>query len=315
IALTKLLYRLPAEEASAALVGLREATREFDASQTLHRFVGNTRFLPFLPAAIPALLPLSDDAMRLDLLQVALNWLGAARRGEVEVADAVRDGLARVVLSHLPEIHVGLWWEEVNADPGRFPPTEWVPRAWPPTALTEMVGSRKKPALGGDQAAIDRVAEQLAGREEVNASVLLFIRLCASPELATKLAEDLLRRSGAVLLEIHDYLGPLMRPEAVEAELGRILAGEAPDSAAVAALASDLGERRPSERLFPAVRALLGAEDADLLLTGIRLARRLGRTDLLPALASKLDSLDPEIRDEAKAAMDAILELDRLRKQ
>jgi hypothetical protein len=311
-ALSKLLYRLPVEEAATTLVRLRESTREFDAYQTFQRFVAKTSFPPFLPAAIPALLPLADDALRTDLLNVSLAWLEAARRGEIQVPEAVRDGLARVVLSSLPEIPVVIWWEEVNCDPVRFPPTEWVPRAWPPS---ELLGTKQKPPLGGDQLAIDRAAEQLAGREEVNASILVFIKRCASPGLATKLAEDLLRRGGRSLLEVHGYLGPLMRPEVVEEELGRILAGEAPDLELVAALTVDLGDRHPSERLFPAVRALLGSDDKDLLLTGIRLARRLGRPDLLPALATKLDSLDPEIRDEAKAATDAILELDRLRKQ
>ncbi len=45
----------------------------------------------------------------------------------------------------------------------------------------------------------------------------------------------------------------------------------------------------------------------------IQLANSLGRTELIPDLISKLDSMDKEIRTRSRAAIDAIMELERLR--
>jgi hypothetical protein len=103
--------------------------------------------------------------------------------------------------------------------------------------------------------------------------------------------------------------------DALEAALSRALAAERPDLDVVEWFVLRLAARNPSDRLFPAVRALLAAADARHVLSGINASMSLGREELLPSLAGALDSMNATVRQKAKEAIDSIVELRRLREE
>jgi len=63
------------------------------------------------------------------------------------------------------------------------------------------------------------------------------------------------------------------------------------------------------------VRRLLAAADAGLVRAGIKMARGLGREELVPDLLAKLDSMHADLRTEARNAIDSILELRRIKEE
>jgi HEAT repeat protein len=102
-------------------------------------------------------------------------------------------------------------------------------------------------------------------------------------------------------------------PDAVEEALRRVLADKSPDLLAVSRLVARLQVVRPSEALFPGVRALLASGNPALVSAGVGTAKALGREELLPDLAGLLDSMDPNVRNSAKEAIDAIVALRKLK--
>jgi hypothetical protein len=119
-----------------------------------------------------------------------------------------------------------------------------------------------------------------------------------------------------VLLEWTDSIdGAPASPQAMEDALLRLEKDETVPLAPLADLATRLAARRPSEALFPLVDRFLSAEDPGVVVKGINLAASLGSKRFLPALCTKLDSLDRDISGAAKQAIDAILSIEKMREE
>ncbi len=303
---TRLLVALPQGEAPEALYRLCARSEEVRTSKDML-----VRLLRVNPALIAPILPriyrlLAPGEVKMALLATALA---------TAVGDATRPGVREPIVGFVKSVLRDLpanYWGPVLAHPEIFPPEEWVPVAPPDYAkwfTQEYIRRKYRSPLA------DRAARALVERGSITRSVLLFIDRAATPEVGRELTERLYTRPGTPLLLVHQVLGHLASPETIEGALDRTLAGKEPDPVLVVALAETLVKEKPTAKLLAAAKLLLAAKERDLAAPGIRIAQALGREDLLPALAAQLDSLDPAIRGAAKQAMDAILELKRLRKE
>jgi hypothetical protein len=97
--------------------------------------------------------------------------------------------------------------------------------------------------------------------------------------------------------------------------VNRLTATEDTSFAALGRAARDLAEVRPTEDLFRAARRLIQSGKREAVLDGIAVALSLGRSELLPDLVTLLDSLDAGLREKAREAIDAIVELKRLKEE
>lgn len=188
-----------------------------------------------------------------------------------------------------------------------FPVTEWVPR---------VASSGENRARVASERADPAVREMTKDATAVNDNVLFFASLSASDEVQTEVFDRLLRsmpvdRLGALV----SYSRRTASAEAQEDALVRVLAAAKPDLDVVAALVQTLSQRRPSGRLFPALRLLLASTETAHVHVGIDAAKNLGRDDLLPELSHVLDSMDADLRQSAKEAIDAIVDLRKLKEE
>jgi len=182
-----------------------------------------------------------------------------------------------------------------------YAPEEWIPRV--SSSNWSGVGVRDP----------DRVTAALAASPaSPTPSVVAFIRANASKEIAREALATLFRNAKPAALGVF----------AGEVEAGMVLErlqmlcrdGTAPVET-VAVLAEDLARRAPSEELLEIVRWLFRSNSDLGVGTAIGLAKRLGREELLPWLKGLLDSMDANRREAAKEAIDAILELRRLKEE
>ena len=100
--------------------------------------------------------------------------------------------------------------------------------------------------------------------------------------------------------------------EAVQDALDRLVAADTLHISALREAADRVLKVRPSKRLFPAARRMLASDNNGWVVSGIALARSLGRADLVPSLVDKLDSMDQHVRTKAREAIDSINELELL---
>jgi hypothetical protein len=215
------------------------------------------------------------------------------------------------VTSHLDEMP-GNIASTLAYRPDLLPLADWVPHA---SAVA--VGQIKDDLPKADVEAA--VREMTRDPATVTDGVAQFIVQHADEALRREALERLFRTAPLdVLRAIAQVSVPVLGSigdDALEAALSRALAAERPDLDLVEWLVLRLAARNPSDRLFPAVRALLGAPDTRHVLSGISASMSLGREELLPALAGALDSMNATVRQKAKEAIDSIVELRRLREE
>ena len=167
------------------------------------------------------------------------------------------------------------------------------------------------------------VRDLTADAGSVNASIMSAVTKLASLEVRDEVVDRLLRETPtSALYPVVQVLGDRGRDGsasagsvgAIESAVARLTADSQADWRSLSIATRALIARQPTERLFPAVRRLLSAADRGAVLGGIDYANSLGRTELIPDLIAKLDSMDSEIRTKSREAIDAILELEQLRK-
>lgn len=216
----------------------------------------------------------------------------------------LRDAIGRFVAQHYDEVHVyGVTFIADASD--LFPVTEWVPRVeLPADNRARVAPERADPA----------VREMTKDPAAVSDNVLFFAYMSASKEVQTEVFDRLLRTVPV------DRIGDVVSrstmtasPEAQEDALVRVTASAKPDLGVVAELVTALASRRPSDRLYPAMRLLLASPEKDHVTAAIEAAKRLGREEMLPALSAVLDSMDADLRQSAKEAIDAIVDLRKLK--
>jgi len=195
--------------------------------------------------------------------------------------------------------------------PDLFPPEEWIPLAPPSTRMATKTSQEEN----------DRIARALSKDvATANAAAIEFIGNYASPALRTEIFErGLALEAGEArrrfVFRLHYRFGGPAGVPAIEKTLAAVLAGESPDLAEVYHLARILLALRPSSKLFPAARLLLGSGNRAQKLTGIHLAGSLGREDLVPDLTKLLDSMDVDLRTKAKEAIDSIRDVVRIKNE
>jgi len=200
---------------------------------------------------------------------------------------------------------------QISRYPDLFPPEEWIPLA--PTN-TQMYMKR-------DQAENDRIAKALSGdAAKINDVAIDFLRTYASVSIQTEVFERGMalgdrKARQRFTLRLSGASGSPAGIGAIEKTLAAVLAEEAPDLREVSRLATFVLTQRPSEKLFPAASLLLESDIRTHILTGIHIARSLGREDLVPVLRTLLDSMDSQIRTTAKSAIDSIAEIVRIKNE
>jgi hypothetical protein len=248
---------------------------------------------------LPRIWEILSAGGRQSLLYHATNLLNAQQAGLGE--EATRE-LEAFVRAHLPEMTNYGAYQILIRFKDRFPPAEWIPHA--PEAMWS--------ANGYDVPDPNAAARAL---KHVNRSALHFVRRQASVPVQREILERLYPEADAA--RIHDLLDYTTKenapPEALARALGRLLADEAASLDDLGRLGALVAELSPSEALFPLVERLLASGRSETIRTGIRLARSLGREEMVPKLLGLLDSMDRQIRTEAKEAIDSILELRRIK--
>ncbi len=306
--LPNLFTSLPEPEVAEFLAALPGPILVQDLGYLLHP-VYRRSVLAALDPLAGLLLPSCGPA----LVKWALDLLGAIDGGDAAYSTAERDRLWRFVLDHAEHITQG-GLPRLAGVPEAFPIEEWFPRL--PEGLVRRHDNSWMTRIATPEKRDAAARALTADPDRSTEDTLCFAAIAATEETRREIAARLLgTAAGPALARVHSYFGDVVAPEAVEAALARELARPAPDLLAVFSMTFDLLQRRPSEALFPAVRLLLASGDAKRAMNGIECAKRLGRPDLLPDLGRLLDSLSSDMRDAAREAMDAILELERLREE
>ena len=268
--------------------------------------------------AIPRMAELGGKRALGLLMQESMNMLQAHDQGQIPLGESL-PALAAFILDHLPDLDRG-YFSYLIPHPDLFPLEAWAPYARP-----ELWGDTRArmPQESLTPEVVDPVARVLtAVPAEVNESVLALVVKRASEEAKREILERMVLAGGGLPAFVlagpqgTTYLpatGAPVRPEVLEDALAKCLAEEHPDLRSIAALANALAATRPSEKIVPAVRALLTSGDRTMILTACGLASGLGREDLLPDLVELLDSMDVGIRGAAQSAMNEILELRKLK--
>lgn len=324
--MVNLVGRIPDEVLSKALRSLFETAVEMEEntpkalfdrivdfrSQTAEGLRRRTSFLVrFVLPAIDALI----DARVLDLsvpfrryvLQRALFPL----RNQYGFEEGDRERLAAYVLRNQDDLkdtdlHV------LASHPDLFPLEAWLPAA-AANALTHQLPLRP--------AQVDPAMKALtADVSKINQAVLAVLVQFASAEVAKEVVDRMLASEDATIRHravgaLHSVTGYPATPAGLETALASLLAEEPVDLADLARIALLLAKIQPSERLLPAAKLLLGSDEKKDRVQGILLADRLGREELVPALARLLDSLDADLRDRARQAIGAIREIRRFKEE
>ncbi len=216
------------------------------------------------------------------------------------------EAIAGFVCEHYEEVPDYAVYIIANS-PDLFPVTAWVPR------VQLSADNRAKIAPERADPAVLEMTKDAAAASD---NALLFTSRWASPKLKAEVFDRLLRTVPLDRLdEVVGYSVRMASPGAQEDALGRVMASDKPDLDIVGTLVSEIAARRPSERLYPAVRLLLASPEKGHVLEGIDAAKRLGREEMLPALALVLDSMDADLRQSAKEAIDAIVDLRKLKEE
>jgi hypothetical protein len=302
---------VPAEEARARLVELVEALSTWN--ETGQGRAGLSRVLsaqapddgPYLTdVVLPAMDEVWSAATKADR-DAVFHYALAALQAVPDDAK-VRGLVARFALAHLDEAPRDVFRFLISR-PDVFPPASWVPRL-PESKLGGYTDAAPKDAA--DAAAREMTQDPAA----VTDSVIAYVLGHASPAVKTEVLDRLLRTAPRDRMPRAAFHSRNANAQVAEEALLRELGYERPNLGVMQYLVDDLSERRPSERLVPAVRLLLEAGDP-WTEAGIRAAMRLGLEELLPSLARALDSLDPTTRLRAKEAIDSIVALRKLREE
>ena len=164
---------------------------------------------------------------------------------------------------------------------------------------------------------IDDVARQLTqDPAKLNRSIMEFVAKQLNSELRTEIFDRLLGTTSGdalqfVLRSMRSDSGWPATSDAIEGALLRLTKESDYDLDQVAFLAKILAIQKPSEALFPVAMRMIQAESQRH--RGIFIAKSLGREELIPPLVTLLDSMDAQTRASAKDAIDAILEVKRIR--
>ncbi len=219
-----------------------------------------------------------------------------------------RQALAHFLAAHLHEAPEDAW-PGIASVPELIPLETWIPLS--PMSARSLV----KRATPEQRDAAARVF--LATDEVPNASVLYFMSGWPSEPLPQTFYDALLRsddpqRYHAAIEWSDRTSGNPASAEAWEAVLAALLAEEDYDLERIGRVTRILALRNPSEKLYPAVRVLLSVDDRKAVLDGIEVAYVLGQAALLPDLVSHLGSMDLNVRQAAKRAVDSIQEIQRI---
>ncbi len=272
---------------------------------------GLAKIRVFAPALTELFEVVRTDAGRSAIVDLALSAVSAEREQRLDLGDD-RAPIVSFVRGHYAS--VGTWWVSLAKSSDLFPITDWVRHIrsgmWP-GLLNNEVGSER----------MNTAARALAAASEPpNDAVVAFIVKMTSPDVRDEVVDRMLRETPPA------QLYPVTRVlrgrgvnvgsiSAIEIAVSRLISDADSDWRAVSAATSVLAERHPTPALFPAARWLLARPERAAVLRGIAQADSLGRTELIPDLIAKLDSMDSEVRTKAREAIDAILELERLRKE
>jgi hypothetical protein len=306
---------LPAEEARDRFVEMAEAVAEVPDPNKRQQSL--THYLLGVPApnqedrsaywaevALPALdrvWPKLADVDRGLLMGTILSLLDKGPRDA-----ALRKEIAKFTAARYGDVP-GHAAQYLAASPDLFPLAEWVPKVSPNSGVGD--NTARIPSERADPAARELTADPAA----VNMAVLKFVDMSASPEVRTEVMDRLLRTCAMEqMLMVSFFLGRAS-PDALEDALRRVLAEKAPDLTVVSRLLGRLQAVHPSEAMLPGVRLLLASGKPEHVATGVNMSKALGREDLLPDLAGLLDSMDPNVRNSAKEAIDAIVALRNLK--
>ena len=225
---------------------------------------------------------------------------------EKERDETLRASIGRFVSARYGEVSSSAaHW--IAQAPDVFPLTEWVPRVCPDTGVTD--NAARVPSERADPA----VREMTKDAATVNRAVLAFTAISSS--IQTEVFDRLVRTAPVERLPLLLDYARAVRVETLEDALRRTMECEKPAIEVVARLVPRIQAMRPSEKLFPGVRMLLASDMAGYVAIGITAAKSLGRDELLPALAGLLDSMDEKLRQSAKEAIDAIVELRKLKEE
>lgn len=314
--------RVKPEVAIEALMALGRRVAEFDdrnVDQGVYRLLGTAsrqseeerEFRRHI--AVPALPQLYElwkrPVLRRSLLSAATGFLTDDQH-QLPLKDAL-PALCAFLLEHIDEISWGFFPRLVDYRE-YIPLASWIPFA-EPLFRRPGTGAPNIPVEDADAAAYRLVEDP----KQFNAAVLGFLRTKCSPLARRSVLEQLVAatRGPDLARMVADLTlsGEPVTPVILEQKLLDLMKAEDADIGNVARLADLVARTRPSEKLFPVVLRLLESNDKLGILAGARVAKSLGRTELLDPLAAVLSSMDPEIRNAAKSAMDSIRELQKLR--
>ena len=279
--------------------------------------------LPVLDATWETLPPkLRDDTLEQawHLQTGTETWATSGFSGSFEVRDLLteenRTRLRTFLETHLAETPERSW-QGLFESPTLLPLETWVPLA-PARIFRRQVPAAWEPLRVSGE--VDRVARALtADPSTMSDAVLAFVPWIASDAVQREVFDRMLS-SGAAAVRGR-AIGRLSRggtpasPEGLEAARASILDEAEPEVWEARMLAQRLLELRPSADVFPLVRIVLGGENRYDVLAGIEQAKSLGQEALVPDLVPFLDSMDKEIRDAARDAIQAIREVTRMKNE
>ncbi len=276
-------------------------------SQRREELRTRTRFLS--SAVVPvydALWSELSEAARHDVIYQCATYHRLTQNDEEMSAD--RDLLAAFVRRHFDAVTN---WDSLIHDSEAFPHELWIPLTPYAQVLRHMFGSETA----------DRAAKAMTSDlATVNSSVLAYIKRNCSDAVRTAqfdrvVTEAPMRVRKLAIRRLDTATGAPASVAAIQACLYAELKKPKPDAELVASTAELVLKLRPSESLFAAARVLLQSEDRARILDGIQIAASLGRPEMLADLVSLLDSMDSAVRTRAKAVMDGIRDLVKMRRE
>lgn len=243
-------------------------------------------------------------------LLVLLQWIGADAERKVDLGSA-RDTIASFLLAHAEETQKATGGGMLRY-PDLFPLVRVIPASGP--------GQVRTARAIDDPGVRQAVDAFLADPASLNEATIAFLGAVTPPESMHDALVRLIREVPSDRLElILRYAPKQVRDpawfDALAETVGRLTAAPDSDLRALARATTDLAAERPSVELFGAVRRLLTSGIGGRVVAGIQIAKSLGREDLLPDLVTLLDSLDDGLRNQAREAIDAIVELRRLKQE
>ncbi len=310
-----LALRLPQEEAATRLVetvsalrALAPKLREEGLRMLLARKEDRLRPEYWAKVVLPAmdrLWAMATPEEQAIVVDEATRLLGAD-----SLEDRLRVPLARFVLDHVELVPPDDVAGTLLRHPDLLPLEAWMLRV-PDATFHEL---QNESALTQDRV-VAAVRDLTKDPANVHVRTLWLLRRLGPEAAQAEIAERLVRAgSPETVRAVFDAELPVSI-EQWEEVLAREIARTPADREFGAGLVRHLVERAPSERLLPAVRFLLQAPSEPEFDVGINMAKSLGREELLPDLARALDSMDEDVRQHAREAIDSIVELRRLREE